>query len=361
MVMSFLSGPFLAVALAAAPVPGDTVVVDYGMAEAAIAWLEEVEAGADAETLRASFRENVVPTAGMEAIVAHWARFREWDAEIFMEFVLQALGVVKPTGPLVDESGETTALGMARREWTKALAELPRLARDLAALKRHDPKRRAVALAHEALPPDAEIAARFYVVLFGVSSAFAVDDMNGYDLLQLPHAEDGSLDIAEITATFAHELHHSGFSAYIEEHMGAAADDPRFTLLGAAAGEGLATCLVSRPDLTSGRWKEALAGADSLMAVFQADVRRGLAGDLPRDELVGRWFTGSPGAVYVVGVHMCETVEDAGGRNALLTLPEDFRRFPALYNASVPDDAPGFRFDGELLARLPPIEANRHE
>lgn len=347
--------PFMAsLQLAVAP-PADSVSVDFTMAERGLEWLHEVEAGAGTEALRASFRERIAPTRGTRAVVAHWARFREWDAEIFMEFVLAALGRSDPPEQFArfeDEDGELTLLGLARRSWRRALEELPRLERDLAALERGEPGRRALRRARAALPPDAEISARIHVVLFGVSPAFAVGDLVGFDLLQLPRTGDDELDVDAVARTFAHELHHSGFRAYIEEHMGAAAEDPALTLLGAATAEGLATCLVNRPHRASERWARALAEADSLMPVFQEDLRRSLAGRLPREELVRRWFRGDPGPVYVVGVHMCETVKAAAGKEAVVGLVKDFRAFPGRYNESVPDDGSSFRFAPTLVERI---------
>ena len=84
----------------------EPVTVGYDMAEAGLDWLDLVASGADDETLRESFFRDVAPTAGCQAIIHHWERFREWDEEVFYDFILEALErkpSEKPLAPGVSE------------------------------------------------------------------------------------------------------------------------------------------------------------------------------------------------------------------------------------------------------------------
>jgi hypothetical protein len=78
------------------------------MAEAGVGWIELVASGADDNTPReACFRE-LAPTAGCRAIIRHRARFRDWNDEIFYDFISEAPGRKPRNSPLLNENGQTT-------------------------------------------------------------------------------------------------------------------------------------------------------------------------------------------------------------------------------------------------------------
>ena len=325
----------------------DTVTVGYDMAEAGLDWLDLVAEGADADRLRAFFFDEVAPTAGCQAIVAHWARFGEWDEAKFYEFILKALGRTPTDAPLVDAEGHPTALGHARRLWTAALADRTRLRADLAALREVDLRDAALAEARKYLPADADITNHFHVVLFGASNAFSVGDENGFDLLQLKRNSDGSLDVPETVALFAHEMHHSGLSSAMALHMGEVADDDHITLPGVLVAEGMATYFITPPGPDLERWRasddpgERQLAADwdrhaaempELYAMAEADIGRGLDGSLTVDELVEHWLGGMQGPAYAVGMDMMRLIDHELGRATVINLARDSRPLLEIYN-----------------------------
>lgn len=325
----------------------DTVTVDYTMAERGIAWLELAAGGADDQTLREHFFDRVAPTQGCQAIVRHWARFRDWDEEIFYELILKALGRIATDEPLRDEGGNPTLLGRARRLWTAALADPAALRRDLEALRAADLRQTALERARRYLPDDADVTNSFHVVLFGGSTAFSVGDANGFDLLQLAKKPDGTLDVERVVATFAHEMHHSGFAHASEVHMAEVRDKDRLTLVGVLAAEGMATWFLTPPFAhleqyrtssdpgereLAADWDRHLADLPRLYRLAEEDLRRGLAGELPPEELRSRWLSGMTGAAYVLGADLCRTIEEELGVEAVKPIVRDYRRLLAVYN-----------------------------
>ena len=83
--------------------------------------------------------------------------------------------------------------------------------------------------------------------MFGGSSAYAVGDVNGYDLLQLPRNVDGSIDIDDAMRTFAHEMHHTGASYCQERGMSEVKDRDRIDLVGVLSNEGMPIYYITLP------------------------------------------------------------------------------------------------------------------
>ncbi len=349
----------------------DTVTVGYDMAEAGLDWLDLVAEGADADRLRAVFFDEVAPTAGCQAIVAHWARFGDWDEAAFYDFILKALGRTPTDSPLVDAEGHPTAFGHAHRLWTAALADRAQLRADLAALRGVDLRAAALAEARKYLPAEADITNHFHVVLFGASNAFSVGDENGFDLLQLKRTADGSLDVAQTVALFAHEMHHSGLSSAMELHMGEVADDDHITLPGVFVAEGMATYFITPPNPNLERWRasddpsEQQLAADwdrhaaempELYAMAEADIASGLDGNLTVDELVEHWLGGMQGPAYAVGMDMMRLIDDELGRAAVIGLARDSRPLLEIYNRAARSarahGEKAYLFPDPLAARL---------
>ena len=163
----------------------EPVTVGYDMAEAGVRWLELVASGADDATIREAFFRDVAPTAGCQAIIHHWERFREWDEEVFYDFILEALERKPSDKPLVGEDGQPTVAGHSRRLWLNAVSDVDQLRRNLEALQAIDVRAVALAKARRYLPVEADVSNQFHVVLFGASGAFSVGDENGFDLFQL--------------------------------------------------------------------------------------------------------------------------------------------------------------------------------
>jgi hypothetical protein len=97
------------------------------MAEAAIAWLDYVKAEPGMGNIRQRFMTDVAPTEGCQAIIHHWERFRDWDEETFLTFILEALREIPTDRDLENEDGSLTSFGMRRKLWTYALNNTMRL------------------------------------------------------------------------------------------------------------------------------------------------------------------------------------------------------------------------------------------
>ncbi|MFC1627764.1 DUF5700 domain-containing putative Zn-dependent protease [Gemmatimonadota bacterium] len=325
----------------------NVVTIDFETAELMIDWLDLAAAGASDVTLRSHFFEHIASSLGCQAIIRHWARFREWDENIFYDFILEAAGINTTDQPLIDEEGMLTSFGKRRELWSAALTDPDRLREKLQALKEADPRKAAISLARRYLPRDADITNEFYIVLFGGSNAFSVGDVNGYDLLQMPLTTDGDLNIPDILRTFAHELHHTGFSNAASIGMRYIENTSRFEMVGLLAAEGMATWLISRPldHLEEYRsapdenargvardWDRLLSQLPEIYRRAESDIRRNLAGELDQDELIAYWLTGYQGPAYTLGSDMTALIEKHLGHRVLRTIPDDYRFFLEMYN-----------------------------
>ncbi len=346
----------------------NVVTIDFEMAETMIDWLESAAAGAPEESLKTRFFEEITPTLGCQAIIRHWTRFREWNEEMFYVFILEGMGLREGEGPLVDDQGIMTSLGKRRSLWTAALTAPDRLRGLLQSLREADLRRPAARQAMRYLPRDTDITNEFYVVLFGGSSAFSVGDVNGYDLLQMPLDHQGNPDIPEIERTFAHELHHTGFSNSAGIGMRDLDDASPIDLVGLLAVEGMATRLVSRTfdHLEEYRtapgenargvardWDRLLPQLPDLYRQAERDIRRNLEGEIDLTELLDFWVEGYQGPAYILGSDMIATIEDNLGRKVLRSLPSDYRLFLAIYNRAAGKAArrgdETFLFDAALV------------
>jgi len=349
----------------------DSVTVNYDMADAGLRWLELVTAGADDEALREAFSRDVAPTAGCQAIIRHWERFRPWDEDLFFDFILEALDRKATDAPLVDEYGQETRLGHARRLWLAAVADRDRLSKNLEALRSIDVRQVALNRARRFLPAEADVSNRFHVVLFGASGAFSVGEDNGFDLLQLKRLPDGEIDVEWVIDLFAHEMHHSGLTSAMEQSMGEAADDDRIVLPGVLVAEGTATYFTTPPfpQLEAWRlsddptdrglaadWDRHLANMPSLYAQAEADIELGLNGGLTTDDLMARWLGGYQGAAYGLGVDMMRTIDTELGTETAVNLARDSRRLLTTYNRAAmsarEEGREAYLFNAALAERL---------
>jgi hypothetical protein len=354
----------------------DRVTVGYDMAEAGLRWIELVATGASSETLHEAFMREVAPTVGCQAIIRHWARFRDWDDEIFYGFILEALDRKTTDRPLVDENGHPTPLGHARRLWSAALRDPEQLRANLQTLQSADIRDAALEKARRYLPAEADVSNHFHVVLFGASNAFSVGSDNGFDLLQLKMHADGTIDVEHVIDLFAHEMHHSGLSSAMERHLGDTADDQRIMLPGVLVAEGLATYYITPPfpDLEEWRdsddpaerelasdWDRHLASLPELYARAAADIELGLSGELETGDLVTRWLGGRQGPAYGLGVDMVQLIDTELGTAAAVDLARDPRHLLSTYNEAAARAREAGRdaslFDAELAERLESFDA----
>lgn len=325
----------------------DRVTIDFKMVERGIEWLEFISTGAPNRAIKKYFMTNIAPTKGCQSIIHHWARFMEWNNETFYKFIMTALGWIPADEKVKNADGSLTALGRRRELWLKALKNTKQLKRDLENLKTIDFNQQSIQMARKYLPTGAVLEADFYFVLFGHSTAFSVGKENGYDFLQLPKKADGTIDIRELTTTFAHELHHTGFDYLMKKNMKDVKNEEKFFLLGILAAEGMPTYFIDQPwkhleeyktrenslyHEVAADWEKHSQRLQQLYKEAEKDIRLNLEGKLGQKEVMEKWMSGYKGAGYVLGADMIGVIDKYLGRKAALDVALDYRRLLIIYN-----------------------------
>lgn len=106
---------------------------------------------------------------------------------------MEALNRIPTDKSLKNEDGSQTSFGLRQSLWLDALNNTGKLRGYLNELREARVKEAALDLARKYLPEEADISNRFYVVLFGASSAFSVGEENGYDLYSFRRGLTGKL------------------------------------------------------------------------------------------------------------------------------------------------------------------------
>ncbi|MFC2140877.1 DUF5700 domain-containing putative Zn-dependent protease [Acidobacteriota bacterium] len=349
----------------------DRVTIDFEMVEKGIEWLEFISTGASNEAIKKYFMTNIAPSNGCQSIIHHWARFMEWNNETFYKFIMTALDRMPTDEKIKNKDGSLTALGRRRELWLKALKNTNILKKDLENLKTIDFNRQSVQMAKKYLPTEAVLEADFYFVLFGHSTAFSVGKENGYDFLQLPKKADGTINIRELTTTFAHELHHTGFDYVMKKNMKDVKNEENILLLGILTAEGMPTYFIDQPGKhleeyktdknslyheVAADWEKHSARLKDLYEEAEKDIRLNLEGRLTQKEVMSKWMSGYKGAGYVLGADMIGVIDKYLGRKAALDLVSDYRRLLIVYNQAARKAAKKgkkiFIFDDELAEKI---------
>jgi len=353
------------------PESPDRVTIDFEMVEKGIEWLEFISTGASDEAIKNYFMTNVAPTKGCQSIIHHWARFMEWNNEIFYKFIMTALDRMPTDEKIKNRDGSLTALGRRRELWLKALKNTNKLKKDLENLKAIDFQQQSVQLAKKYLPAGAVLEADFYFVLFGHSTAFSVGKENGFDFLQLPKKADGEIDIGELTATFAHELHHTGFDYVMKKNMKDVKNEENILLLGMLAAEGMPTYFIDQPwkhlaeyktrpnslyHEVAADWEKHSKRLKDLYKEAENDILANFEGKIAQKGLMEKWMSGYKGAGYVLGADMIGVIDKYLGREAALDLALDYRRLLVVYNQAARKAAQKgnkiFIFDDQLAEKI---------
>ncbi|HDP94245.1 MAG TPA: hypothetical protein ENN40_02665 [Candidatus Aminicenantes bacterium] len=350
---------------------GGTSELDLSMPMATLEWLAFVRAGHTDADIREHFMRHVAPTPGCRVIIHHWARFRkDWNAETFLDFILQALDRIPAPGPEKAADGTLTSFGRRKALWTDALRHPERLERLIQQLQNRPQMAAARARAAAALPPDTPLDNRFYLVTFGASTAFSVGSENGLDLLQLPLNADGRIDLGEVQRILAHELHHTGFFYWLNRNLPDLKIAP-VMLAGILAAEGMASHFIDRvPDhlaefrqrknsiyeQVAADWQRHTANLPALYERSEKDMRDMLKGSLKPVDAQKWWMAGAKGPAYILGAHMIACIEKELGRRAVFVVVRDFRALLTTYNraahrAKLRGEHP-FVFSADLAASL---------
>ncbi len=349
----------------------DRVTIDFKMVENGIEWLEFISTGAANEAIKKYYMTNITPTRGCQSIIHHWARFMEWNNESFYKFIMTALGWIPTDEKIKNADGSLTALGRRRELWLKALKNTNKLKKDLENLKTIDFNQQSVQMAKKYLPGEAVLEADFYFVLFGHSTAFSVGKENGYDFLQLPKKADGTINIRELTTTFAHELHHTGFDYVMKKNMKDVKNEENILLLGILAAEGMPTYFIDQPwkhlaeyktrenslyHEVAADWEKHSARLKDLYVEAEKDIGLNLEGKLTQKEVMSKWMSGYKGAGYVLGADMIGLIDKYLGRKPALDLALDYRRLLVVYNQAARKAAQKgdkiFIFDEEFAEKI---------
>jgi len=321
----------------------DKVIFNYEAAEKMIKWLKHMKEGADEKSLKNEFFNTVVKTEGYQTVLKHWSRFFEWNEEILYDWILHRLGKKQFDKPVIERDGNKVFFEYSVGLWRKAFSDPGAVEKDLQMLKEFNIKEQAIELARDYLPEEANLDARFYVVLFGGSGAFSVGDVNGFDLLQMMRKDDGTLFVGEIMRIFAHELHHTGFSDYFKNHGAETNKNEKLYLLSILMSEGTPTAFINNmPDALqyyTGEigfnlrkdWKFALTHLDSLYAQIETDVISSINKGW-NQEMFGRWMGGWQGPAYSVGADIMRTIGTHLGKKRIYEMFRDVRLLPETYN-----------------------------
>jgi hypothetical protein len=183
--------------------------------------------------------------------------------------------------------------------------------------------------------------------LFGASTAFSVGKENGYDLLQLSKTPEGDIDVEVVVSTFAHEMHHSGFSHCIQTFTPGLEDDEHVFLVGILAAEGMPTYFINKPfdhldvlrsspeplyQALAKDWENHLASMPALYRKAQDDILSNLRGDIGQQEIMDKWMGGVQGPAYALGSNMFSVIEAHLGVDSAKSVLKNVLRFPAIYN-----------------------------
>ncbi|MFC2139369.1 DUF5700 domain-containing putative Zn-dependent protease [Bacteroidota bacterium] len=345
--------------------------LDYKMAEKTIEWLEFINTGADDNAVKEYFMNEVAPTEGCKTIIQHWARFRDWNNDLFYDFILEALGRKESGKPLIDENGNPTFFAQRQNLWQNALLNPQALREIIKQMKEMNIEALSEKIAKNNLPAEAELRNGFYIVVFGHSNAFSVGERNGFDLLQLPREKDGSIDTQETIEIFAHELHHTGFSYLSKKYMKNVTDNNKIILIGILAAEGMPTYLINKPHEKIEKLKnhhnparrqlgaEAEKHLNKISDIYKRadnDIALNLKGEIGLEEIFSFWMAGYHGPAYDLGANMFSVIDKHLGRDRLLEIAKDYRTFLDVYNEAakigIAEGEKYFLFDDKLAKDL---------
>jgi hypothetical protein len=351
---------------------GDRVSVDLSMAEKTVGWLEVIRRGADDSEIKDYFMREIAPTPGCRSIIRHWRRFMKWGNSEFYRFIMEALDRIPTDTAVRDESGNLTIFGRRQAFWQSVLNDPERIQKDLGELKAASLIEASLGLAKEYLPEEAVVRSSLFIVVFGASSAYAVGDANGFDLLQLPRRSDDVIDVDDVVRTFAHEMHHTGISYWQKKHMpGGARIESRLNLIGRLTNEGMPSYYINQfwrrlHALGESRnptqralardWERHLARLPDIYAEAERDIRLNLEGKITDKEIMQTWMAGTEGPAYVLGSDMFSTIDSYLGREAAFEVARDYRQLLVIYNraAKIGNQAGGryYVFDEVLASRV---------
>lgn len=273
--------------------PALSVQVD---ASGAIAWLDFCEAQQQGQPWDESTIRQMVDSPPYQALIAHHKQMDSSVTSEAMVILLLALRDDKPWNAASERLNRIhTAYGAACDQVTVLRSRLELLQTSL-------PLARAMARAQEALPSQARVEATVYLLADGRSSGYVVDKCIVLDVLQ-------ALNVAEVEAILAHELHHMGASSMLPEPCPNSGLKEALETLTDLVQEGAATYWIDN---------QRLSATQDDLAQVEAFLRDVLSEHLSTEEIARqrqKLVQGAYGPLYRVGNEMIAALVSAHGRD----------------------------------------------
>jgi hypothetical protein len=256
-------------------------------------------------------------------------------------------------------AGENDRADAMRARWTKYYPNLSPYEKQLRQLEGAGLSKiinDAVHYAQEWLPPGWRIP-KFYfpVIPNGGSPAFALENTQGYDFLQLSQGTIGDIDLNWLAGMVAHESHHLGMRSTMPDSL-SPPDAIAYRVINLCVAEGVATYFISGSP--PGRvpsfketpfhvftselaklWDDYVVAEDEILQRQTMLLDKAVAGELTEEafntELREYWFIGVIGRAYVLGSEMFGAIYTAFGKEGVFAAMRDPRRLFDSYNAAL--------------------------
>ncbi|MCX6575490.1 MAG: hypothetical protein NTV82_03740 [Candidatus Aminicenantes bacterium] len=256
-------------------------------------------------------------------------------------------------------AGENERADTMRARWTKYYPNLSPYEKQLRQLEGANLSKLindAVRFAQEWLPPEWKIP-KFYfpVIPNGGSPAFALENTQGYDFLQLAQGTIGEIDLNWLAGTVSHESHHLGMRSTMPGSL-SAADAMAFRVVSLCVAEGVATYFISGPPpgrapafkgtsfhVFTGElakaWNDQVSAEEEILQHQTMLLDKAMAGLLTEEafnaELREYWLNGVVGRAYTLGAEMFGAIYTAFGKEGVFAAIQNPRRLFELYNAAI--------------------------
>jgi hypothetical protein len=331
------------------------VTVDISACRGTYEILKTMQAG-DSESQVSAKLDALLETRPYQVMFQHYNR--SWRPNHLPKDVFKRM-ILSLRFPNEYKAGENERADTMRPRWLRFYTDLPLYEKEMHQLETIDLPRlinEGVQYAQSWLPAGWNIPDFYFAVIpNGGSSAFSIEGSQGYDFFQLDQLQPGEINVNWLVGTVAHESHHLGIHASVPEGL-SPADAMAYQVLIMCIPEGSATYFISgspagrapgfpgakfqifTPDMTKA-WEDRVSEEESLVQ-RQADMLdRAASGKLTQDEfnneLKDYWLNGAIGRAYVLGSEMFGAIYAAFGKDAVLSVMQDPRRFFRLYNAAI--------------------------
>jgi hypothetical protein len=256
-------------------------------------------------------------------------------------------------------AGENERADTMRARWTKYYPNLSPYEKQLRQLEGANLSKLindAVRFAQEWLPPGWKIPNFYFPVIpNGGSPAFALENTQGYDFLQLSQGTIGEIDLNWLAGTVSHESHHLGVRSTMPGSL-SPADAMAYRAVNLCVAEGMATYFISGPPpgrapafrgtpfhVFTGElakaWNDQVAMEEEILQHQTALLDKAVAGELTEEafntELREYWLNGVVGRAYTLGSEMFGAIYTAFGKEGVFAAIQDARRLFELYNAAL--------------------------